>query len=419
MGDVAMLQVAVRRLQKLWPSAEIHVFTEAPEALAFYCPDVRPLSHQGRRLWFSDQALLGDLERHVPGGVLRVKGYVANWLRRRSPALLTGLQKGKARLRHRKDDRRRSFLEETGQADLHLVSGNALLNDKNRSSAITVLETMERAARRGIPVAMVSQGVGPLSDPALTEKARAVLPLVNLVTAREGVTGPALLESLGVASQRLLVTGDDAVEMARAVSPLQPGSGIGVNLRVARSTDVPSDFVEPVRSVLQNAARQFGVPLVPIPIAFHASADDPKWIREILAGFDDRSDGGKDSRTPLAVIEEAGRCRIVVTAAYHAGVFALAQGIPVIALAANEYYELKFRGLADMFRGGCEVVHFQDPALPERLSATIEGFWEDADTLRPALQHAADRQIEAANEAYSRILAIVEGGRPAARAATP
>ena len=38
MGDVAMLQVAVARLLKLWPEARIEVLTDSPAGLARYCP---------------------------------------------------------------------------------------------------------------------------------------------------------------------------------------------------------------------------------------------------------------------------------------------------------------------------------------------------------------------------------------------
>jgi polysaccharide pyruvyl transferase WcaK-like protein len=419
MGDVAMLQVAVQRLNALWPSAEIHVFTEAPSALAIHCPKVCALSHQGRRLWFHDEALLGRLEYHAPRGVRTVKSQLGKWLRRRWPAALDGLQRWSARLRHRGDERRRNFLEQMRQVDLHVVSGAALLNDKNISHGLIVLQTMELAARRGVPVVMVSQGVGPLRDHELIDRARPVLPLVNLIALREGLVGGALLKSLGVSAERLMVTGDDAVEMARAVPSPVSKSGIGVNLRVAKSTEVPSDVIPTIRSVLQKAARQLAAPLVPIPIAFHSSADDPKWIRELLAGFDDDSDGGRNLATPREVIQQAGRCRIVVTAAYHAGVFALAQGVPIIAVVYNEYYELKFRGLREMFSGGCEVIRLQSPTWPEDLSAAIERTWSAAEVLRSKLEEAADRQVALGAAAYRRIQQLVEEWDGAAKAGAP
>jgi colanic acid/amylovoran biosynthesis protein len=404
----------VQRLHALWPAAQIHVFTDDPSALAIHCSNVYALSHQGRRLWFSDQALLGGLDRHVPSGVWAAKLRLGRWLRRRWPAALDGLQHWKARSRHRGDNKRENFLEQMRQVDLHVVSGAALLNDKNTSDAGIVLQTMEMATRRGVPVVMVSQGVGPLRDPELMGRARSVLPFAKLIALREGLVGVALLESLGVSADRLMVTGDDAVEMARAAPSRVSESGIGVNLRVAKSTDVPPDFIPTIREALQKAGRRFGAPLVPIPIAFHSAADDPKWIRELLAGYDDVSDGGRHLATPREVIEQAGRCRIVVTAAYHAAVFALAQGVPVVALVYNEYYDLKFRGLQDMFSGGCELVGLQGATLSEDLSAAIERTWNAAAPLRSKLRGAADRQIKKAAAAYQRIHQIVnDSQRPA------
>jgi colanic acid/amylovoran biosynthesis protein len=414
MGDVAMLQIAVRRLRALWPSAEIRVFTNAPGALATHCPGVLALSHQGRRLWFSDQALLGGVERHVPRGVWAVKVQLAKWLRGHWPAALGRFQRWKARSRHRKDDSRQNFLEEMAQVDLYVVSGAALLNDKNTSDAGIVLQTMEMAIRRGVPAVMLSQGVGPLRDSALIGQARSILPFVSLIALREGLAGVALLESMGVRAERQMVTGDDAVEMARAVPFRAFGLGIGVNLRVAKSTDVPPDFIPTIRSALQKSARQHGAPLVPIPIALHSAADDPRWIKELLVGYDDDTDGGRHLATPGEVIQQAGRCRIVVSAAYHAGVFALAQGVPVIALVYNDYYDLKFQGLRDMFSGGCEIIRLQSPTLSEDLSAAIERTWAAAESLRPKLQEAADRQVGLAAAAYQRIFQIVnESRRPA------
>ncbi len=53
MGDVTMLQVAVKRLKGLWPDASITVITAAPDRLRAHCPDVQALRlglREGRRL---------------------------------------------------------------------------------------------------------------------------------------------------------------------------------------------------------------------------------------------------------------------------------------------------------------------------------------------------------------------------------
>ena len=81
---------------------------------------------------------------------------------------------------------------------------------------LSILGTMEAAIRRGIPVVMFGQGMGPLSDPIVLSRAKDVLPEVTLITLRGSRGGLALLESIGVSSARVLTTGDEAIELAYA-----------------------------------------------------------------------------------------------------------------------------------------------------------------------------------------------------------
>jgi hypothetical protein len=68
MGDVAMLQVAVRRVRSHWPQARIFTITSNPELLQVHCPGVEPLFESERDLWFHSpvapkDALLEALQR--------------------------------------------------------------------------------------------------------------------------------------------------------------------------------------------------------------------------------------------------------------------------------------------------------------------------------------------------------------------
>ncbi len=163
----------------------------------------------------------------------------------------------------------------------------------------------------------------------------------------------------------MLTTGDEAIELAYASRVDEPGNAVGINLRVAAYADVKTDAIDKVGSVLREFARRCKVPLLPIPVAFHEYANDQETIRRLLAGVDDESDGGLPLDTPLMLIKQTGRCRIVVTGAYHAAVFALAQGIPVVCLANSSYYLAKFQGLEDLFGLGCAIVMLGEPDLPE------------------------------------------------------
>jgi colanic acid/amylovoran biosynthesis protein len=212
-----------------------------------------------------------------------------------------------------------------------------------------------------------------------------------------------LLRSLGVAEERILVTGDDAIETAYQHRATKQGNRIGVNLRVAAGAGVDFGFIDKLRPILQEFARSRRGALIPIPISNHrVGANDSRTIQQLLDGYDDGSQGGRDLDTPLKVIKQITRCRIVVTGAYHAAVFALSQGIPVVGLAKSPYVVQKFLGLADQFGAGCQLVLLDGEDLYRRLMTTMSGAWTSADDLRTSLLGAALRQIATSRSAYQK-----------------
>lgn len=254
---------------------------------------------------------------------------------------------------------------------------------------------------------MLGHGLGPLQNSKLRNKAKVVLPKVNLISLREKRAGIPLLKAFGVSSKRILTTGDDAIELVYKNRGLELGGAIGVNLRIANYSDISNDLIDKVRGALHEAAAKMDVPLLPIPIEFYELNSDVRTIKQLLAGYDDASDGGDSLRTPVEVIEQAGKCRVVVTGSYHAGVFSLAQGIPVIGLVKSEYYKDKFLGLANQFGVGCEMLLLDDKKLREKLIDSIDKAWHQAEELRPQLLEAARQQIELGHNAYRRVYQLV------------
>jgi polysaccharide pyruvyl transferase WcaK-like protein len=301
------------------------------------------------------------------------------------------------------------FLDWVHSADLVVASGAGLLTDAFARRAGTVLEVLETAVKGGVPAAMLGQGVGPLTDARLRATASRVLPRVDLIGLREDLTGPPILRSLGVADERMITTGDEAIEQALDVGGTgQTGEGIGVNVRVARYSDVSADALETVGGVVRRSADHHGVDLVPIPISFYSKERDADAIARML-GSD--QPGAAEVSTPAAAIAQVRLCRVVVTGSYHAAVFALAQGIPAIGLAGSGYYVDKFLGLAEQFETGCATVRLDEPRLGERLEAAVEEAWSSAPSLSGALQRRAEDQVERVRQAYLRLHRIVGEAR--------
>jgi polysaccharide pyruvyl transferase WcaK-like protein len=405
MGDVSMLQVAVERLRVLFPKASIEVLTDSAENLGRFCPGAKPLDNRGRAIWFANGLLLGRFANRVPRYLVDLLVTCKRTARFRWPRLVETILT--RRLKHRnRSEEAEAVMAFTGallDADLLLICGAGGFYDGCQAWNLDILDLVEAAIKRNIPVAMLGQGFGPLSDPLVVKRAAKILPLVNFITLRGGRDSLDLLRSLGVPGSKVQTTGDEALELAYESRSKERGQALGINIRFLASAFTDGNDVQSSRPVLQDFARRHEVSLIPLPIAIHFGTRDDLAIQQLLIGFDEQSDGGKTLDSPLKVIKQVALCRVVVTGAYHAAVFALAQGIPVVALAKSAYFSNKLLGLEDQFGEGCQTIFLNQPDMPQRLRSAIERAWQNADKVREPLQAMALRQIELSRRSYERI----------------
>ena len=403
LGDVAMLEMAVERFAALWPQASIKVITESPERLACFCPAALPLDVEGRRLWFGRHLLTHTLHRVLPPPVSRRVSELELLLRRRSPSSAERLVRFRAALNRASTRPLDEFLAEALDADLVVSTGAGAFTDHFASLAIDILDLLELAKRNGAVTALLGHGIGPITNRALLRRGAEVLPLVDLITIRERVLGRPLLASLGVPLDRVVTTGDDAVELAyRAGPPAEPGRFLGFNLRVARYSHVDPGAAEAVGKGISDAAGRHSTEPLPISISNHPNERDADVVAGLLGRADDVV-----PVTPIGVIERIQQCRVVVTGSYHAAVFALAQGIAAVGLTQAPYYDAKFIGLKDQFDGLLGVVPLGGDDLGSRLARAVDEAWEAADEARPRLLEVAARQVDEARSAYRRLSDIV------------
>jgi len=409
-GDVAMLQVAVTRLNRLWPGAFIQVITDAPDRLAIYCANAHPVHPHTRLSWNKAGRLFGRLQQARTSWVSEQLFNLERAIWRRWPRLVQCLVQSKLKRRGLKVNLEEinDFSEAFWGADLIIASGGGYINDAFRWHAVKLLDMLKIATEFGIPTAMFSQGLGPIQHPELQAKVKTTLPLVDLLTTREGQHSLSLLTSLDALPGQVITTGDDAIELAYTHRSSHPGMGIGLNLRAAAYSGVDNEVIKVVRTVVGVAAQKYSARLIPLPISFYYEESDVTTLQQLLQGYDDASDGGQSLDHPLKIVEQVGCCRVVVTGSYHAGVFALAQGIPVVGLVKSAYYGDKFSGLANQFGLGCEIISLDDPRLYDKLMLGIETAWKSAESVRPHLLKAAVAQIEAGQAAYRQLYKLVK-----------
>jgi len=394
LGDLAMLQVAISRLQRQLPENRIRVLTSDSETLKRHCPDIDWVPTETWRRWRTAKILPRWLWREAEAR-----------FRRHQPAFFVKLWRLKAALLRGKYLSDRRFLEEIDDADAVFVSGCGMITDSFCEASLHVLELLRIAIERRVATALFSQGVGPLENAAALKRAREVLPRVKAIFVRESRTSPSLLQTCGVGLNRITFTGDDAVEMAWAVRPEVSGPQLGFNLRVAPYSGIGEETLAAMRRVLAAKARNSGACLLGIPITRGDTDCDLQTNERILRDFGSPANTGADIDTPIKAIGRAAACRLVVTGSYHLGVFALSQGIPAVCIARNLYYTNKFLGLADAFGPGCVVLQADEPRFESSLTESVNYLWQQAPGLRRSLLERAERQVSLANKAYDRLLA--------------
>jgi polysaccharide pyruvyl transferase WcaK-like protein len=288
-----------------------------------------------------------------------------------------------------------------------LALGGGYMADVDPDQVHRTLDLLERAVELGVPTAMVGQGVGPLEDSELLARARRILPSVDFIALRERCNGPALLKSLDVDDDRVTVTGDDAIEMAYGLRSENVGSGFGVCLRIAPYSPVAGAATEAIRAALHTCAALASASLVPMAVSEYQS-EDRRSTLPLTTGYANVVPMLSRHSSARDLARRVSTCRVVVTGAYHLAVFALSQGIPVVAMSSSRYYDHKFIGLRDMFQCGVSTVKLETDSLEQRLSDAILAASAEAPTIRERLLDAAQRQIRTSRAAYDRVYELVE-----------
>jgi len=443
-GDQAIIRVTVRRLRERLPHARIGVLTNAPILLRSYEPDAEPVCYRRggdwadarvADAWVAD-AWVGRVAARVAGPrVVGTTGWLwsgtvdplrsavrsaRNGLRaRRSATVGGGGGEGRTEWYDGYFDTPRTrsggglLPNAVDDATMVIAMGGGYLTDVDEYQAHRTLSLLERALERGVPTAMLGQGIGPMDDPTLRAHAARVLPRVDHIALREGRRGPALLRSLGVPDGRVVVTGDDAVELGYRARTEGLGRHLGVCLRIAGYSPVTDSARAEVGRVVRSVADRAGAGLVPLPVSEYRS-EDRRATMPLLAGY--RAEGTPLGRFsgPERLAAEVSRCRVLVTGAYHVAVFALSQGIPVVGLTSSRYYDDKFGGLGAMFGAGFALVHLDDRGLREALDRAVTELWDAADRVRDPLRDRARAQIAASNASFDVVAALASGSRDGA-----
>jgi len=417
LGNNSLLEVARDRFKDFWPHASFDILSIAPNFCKIYLDDVQPVDP----VTFSPyRGKFDQVYQHIPNSIWRLVFEAREMLHQSrgwkyaTPQINQELTNGISTTGELHEPAPSTEIalmasegyQEIAQYDLYTPTGGGYLCDSDKRFLFALFDRLEAAQAQGVRTVMVGQGIGPLNDPDLRRRASEVLPNLDFLLVREEKLTRPLLTSLGVPPEKVLMTGDDAIEPAYLARKDKIGQAIGLSLRVAAYTAFNQSHIDAIRPAVIGAAKKYGATLVSAPI--DANDADKEYVAELAKGYELIASWRKFERIP-SLIDRISQCRIMITGTFHGAVFALSQGIPVIGLANSIEYQNKLSGLAAEFgTEGCQILKLEDEHLEEHLAQAIDLAWNAAERLRPQLLQNAARQIELGHTAYQKIYSLVE-----------
>jgi colanic acid/amylovoran biosynthesis protein len=248
-------------------------------------------------------------------------------------------------------------------------------------SARELATNATRWHRRGMPVVLLPQALGPFRTPAVREPFRRALDGVSLVFARDPESAAHVRELLP-GDERVRLAPDFTIPLAGAaptdLSPLVgegPFAAIVPNDRMLERTDpeVAARYVAFLETVVLEVT---ALGLRPV-LVLHETARDAPFADRLRPSL------GPDPRIvaigdPLALKGILGAARMVVSSRYHALISAMSQAVPVVATGWSH----KYATLLESFGCGEQLL---DPRaevdeIRARLAVACDGASRDAMT---------------------------------------
>jgi polysaccharide pyruvyl transferase CsaB len=273
-------------------------------------------------------------------------------------------------------------------ASLLISGGGSLVQDvTSLRSPLYYLGVMHAAHLRGVPVAVVGQGIGPLRRRWLRRLAAGAYNRARLVSVRDEDSAQ-VLAGMGVC--REVHRGADLALLAQPEGPervgamlaragLGGGRGImGIAVREWPGLRSPAELGQAAREFARD--RGFGVVVLP----FDRMRD--RAVSHAMA----QAAGGSvvEANTPQDLLGLVGATEVMLAARLHALVFAVAQGVPAVGLE----YDPKVAGfLRGPDPGGLLGILLPIDAPGPQVAHTLARVWEDRARQRARLREALPR----------------------------
>lgn len=299
------------------------------------------------------------------------------------------------------------------EADLLISGGGGLLQDATSwRSPLYYLHVMRLARKRGKPVMIFAQGIGPLRRRLIRTAVRWTLKDVQAISVRDPQS-VAELQRLGVVGPRVELTADPAFLITPAASArvkeivkqenlsAAGGRRVVVNVRDWRgptaSARARANLVTELAAALDRVAVEERAKIVFLPM----QRADAHLAGDVLAAMVAPGNVVLGDCSPAEIAGLAATAEVVVAMRLHALMFAVMAGVTPVGISYDPKIDA-FLGPLDLVPAA-QVGEIDGPGL----AATIRAAMDSAADFRPHLLEAAARQRESALENVRMALALM------------
>lgn len=383
-GDLAIIKTCLERIERLFPYARIYASTENPALLNKMFPRILPISARVISFWIEKSYQKNNTFHYRKKNITPLRNPV-----RVIQRIISG-----------QDIKvfNRVFLS----ADLVVATGGGYLNDLFAQQAYDVLEIIDLANNQRKYTAIFSQGIGPINNRTLENKLMSVLPKVGLICVRDDKYSPVLLSKYRVNRDKILFTGDDG--LLQSIGKDTNGEGVGFNTRVSVYSGIKiSQLNKLVRSAILFT-RNKKTKIIPLPISEYEKESDSKSL-QLLLSIMMKNQVESYPEDLSGLLENIRKCRFTVSCSYHAALFSLANGIPVLAISNTLYYDYKFKSLSQIYPGGV-IVTGQNQLSKVDLKTYFSYLWNLSQDKRQEFIKISKKLIYKNRSAYKRLLTL-------------
>ncbi|MDQ0734081.1 polysaccharide pyruvyl transferase family protein [Arthrobacter agilis] len=327
---------------------------------------------------------------------------------------------------HAETDAILDFIEHLRQCDALLVAGGGNMNSLYGWLLYERVAAVRIARALGLRVVVSGQTLGPDLHGPDRDAARTLLESADLTGARESDSLQLMRDLAPDAAVRPCL--DDASFMAVAGRENAPASRLE---STGKAGDLPAGpyiaatispghgevdreaYLSALASALDDASELTGHPVVFLPhMATPGEGDvDEHMHQDIAARMRSR-------RVVLLPIQDAYRtldltrdAALVITSRYHPVVFALEAGVPVVALVAEAYSDVRIRGA--LHNWGLENLALTLPSLLDgTLTEAVNDVWARRDVLSSYLAAARASRLDRHRQWWDDVASTLGGRTP-------